>query len=250
MRNLLRSDHRAATDVPHRGRAADRMSVARRPRSRRSSAAAMVVHHDADWAGGARGGRGRRSAPPRGHGGQAPRRSPGGEEQRPKGEVPARGLRRRPKAARVSITAPINAGRPTTSRRRNCRSRTLATARAMPIAASATVPQFAASMPGVRFSRSRCAARLHVAERKQTSCVIHEGPGVVKLGQGALVVVRRFADCGPAWEVAPVIHSVARGGPECRAVSGGSIKTGGRSFHVRGGDQTQERARPGLHLAP
>ena len=33
----------------------------------------------------------------------------------------------------------------------------------------------------------------------------------------------RFADCGRAWEVAPVIHSVARGGPECRAVLGGSI---------------------------
>ena len=38
----------------------------------------------------------------------------------------------------------------------------------------------------------------------------------------------RFADGGPAWEEAPVIHSVALGGPGCRAVPGGSIKTGGR----------------------
>ena len=41
---------------------------------------------------------------------------------------------------------------------------------------------------------------------------------------GALGVGRRFADRVPAWEEAPVIHSVARGGPECRAVLGGSIK--------------------------
>ncbi len=40
---------------------------------------------------------------------------------------------------------------------------------------------------------------------------------------GALGVGRRFADCVPAWEEAPVIHPVARGGPECRAVLGGSI---------------------------
>ena len=58
----------------------------------------------------------------------------------------------------------------------------------------------------------------------------------------------RFADGGPAWEEAPVIHSVALGGPGCRAVPGGSIKTGGRPAQLRGGDQTQERARPGLHL--
>jgi hypothetical protein len=38
------------------------------------------------------------------------------------------------------------------------------------------------------------------------------------------VVGRRFADRVPAWEEAPVIHPVARGGPECRAVLGGSIK--------------------------
>jgi hypothetical protein len=42
--------------------------------------------------------------------------------------------------------------------------------------------------------------------------------------QVAVVVGGRFADCVPAWEEAPVIHSVARGGPECRAVLGGSIK--------------------------
>ena len=41
---------------------------------------------------------------------------------------------------------------------------------------------------------------------------------------GALVVGGRFADRVPAWEEAPVIHPVARGGPECRAVLGGSIK--------------------------
>jgi hypothetical protein len=46
---------------------------------------------------------------------------------------------------------------------------------------------------------------------------------VRRRAQGALVVGRRFADCVPAWEEAPVIHSVARGGPECRAVLGGSI---------------------------
>ena len=38
------------------------------------------------------------------------------------------------------------------------------------------------------------------------------------------MVGRRFADRVPAWEEAPVIHPVARGGPECRAVLGGSIK--------------------------
>ena len=43
-------------------------------------------------------------------------------------------------------------------------------------------------------------------------------------GHGALGVGRRFADCVPAWEEAPVIHPVARGGPGCRAVLGGSIK--------------------------
>ena len=69
-------------------------------------------------------------------------------------------------------------------------------------------------------------------------------------GHGALVVGCRFAGCVPAWEEAPVIHSVALGGPGCRAVPGGSIKTGGRPVHRCGGDQTQERARPGLHLAP
>src|ERR1700757_237308 len=42
-------------------------------------------------------------------------------------------------------------------------------------------------------------------------------------GHGALGVGRRFADCVAAWEEAPVIHPVARGGPECRAVLGGSI---------------------------
>ena len=42
-------------------------------------------------------------------------------------------------------------------------------------------------------------------------------------GHGALGVGRRFADGVPAWEEAPVIHSVARGGPECRAGLGGSI---------------------------
>jgi hypothetical protein len=42
-------------------------------------------------------------------------------------------------------------------------------------------------------------------------------------GHGARGVGRRFADCVPAWEEAPVIHPVARGGPECRAVLGGSI---------------------------
>src|SRR5947208_1950581 len=42
-------------------------------------------------------------------------------------------------------------------------------------------------------------------------------------GHGARGVGRRFADCVAAWEEAPVIHSVARGGPECRAVLGGSI---------------------------
>src|ERR1700733_9082643 len=47
-------------------------------------------------------------------------------------------------------------------------------------------------------------------------------------GRGALGVGRRFAGCVPAWEEAPVIHSVALGGPGCRAVPGGSIKTGGR----------------------
>ena len=40
---------------------------------------------------------------------------------------------------------------------------------------------------------------------------------------GALGVGRRFADRVSAWEEAPVIHPVARGGPECRAVLGGSI---------------------------
>ena len=42
-------------------------------------------------------------------------------------------------------------------------------------------------------------------------------------GHGALGVGRRFADRVAAWEEAPVIHPVARGGPECRAVLGGSI---------------------------
>jgi hypothetical protein len=41
---------------------------------------------------------------------------------------------------------------------------------------------------------------------------------------GALGVGRRFADRVAAGEEAPVIHSVARGGPGCRAVLGGSIK--------------------------
>src|SRR5919204_1447191 len=43
-------------------------------------------------------------------------------------------------------------------------------------------------------------------------------------GHGALGVGRRFADRVAAWEEAPVIHPVARGGPGCRAVLGGSIK--------------------------
>ena len=43
-------------------------------------------------------------------------------------------------------------------------------------------------------------------------------------GHGALGVGRRFADCVAVWDVAPVIHPVARGGPECRAGLGGSIK--------------------------
>ncbi len=47
---------------------------------------------------------------------------------------------------------------------------------------------------------------------------------VVGGGHGALRVGRRFADCVAAWEEAPVIHPVARGGPGCRAVLGGSIK--------------------------
>ena len=47
--------------------------------------------------------------------------------------------------------------------------------------------------------------------------------GSVVVGHGARGVGRRFADCVPAWEEAPVIHPVARGGPECRAVLGGSI---------------------------
>lgn len=34
----------------------------------------------------------------------------------------------------------------------------------------------------------------------------------------------RFADCVPVGDVAPVIHSVALIGPECRAGLGGSIK--------------------------
>jgi hypothetical protein len=42
-------------------------------------------------------------------------------------------------------------------------------------------------------------------------------------GHGALGVGRRCADRVPAWEEAPVIHPVARGGPGCRAVLGGSI---------------------------
>jgi hypothetical protein len=42
-------------------------------------------------------------------------------------------------------------------------------------------------------------------------------------GHGALGIGRRFAFGVPAWEEAPVIHPVARGGPECRAVLGGSI---------------------------
>ena len=41
---------------------------------------------------------------------------------------------------------------------------------------------------------------------------------------GDLEVWRRFADGVAAWEEAPVIHPVARGGPGCRAVLGGSIK--------------------------
>src|SRR5512135_2882487 len=40
---------------------------------------------------------------------------------------------------------------------------------------------------------------------------------------GALGVGRRFAFGVAAWEEAPVIHPVARGGPGCRAVLGGSI---------------------------
>ena len=36
-------------------------------------------------------------------------------------------------------------------------------------------------------------------------------------GAGSLTAFR-------LWEEAPVIHPVARGGPECRAVLGGSIK--------------------------
>jgi hypothetical protein len=50
-----------------------------------------------------------------------------------------------------------------------------------------------------------------------------KGRVVSRVGHGALLVGRRFADCVAAWEEAPVIHPVARGGPECRAVLGGSI---------------------------
>ena len=73
------------------------------------------------------------------------------------------------------------------------------------------------------------------------------------LGRRALVVGRRVAGSPSAVRLGRRLQSSIRsrrGGPECRAVPGGSIKTGGPSFHVRGGDQTHERARPGLHLAP
>jgi len=64
---------------------------------------------------------------------------------------------------------------------------------------------------------------------------------------GALGVARRFADRVPAWKGAPVIHPVARGGPECRAVLGGSIKV---AAVVRGsGGYDSLRARPSVHLA-
>ena len=39
---------------------------------------------------------------------------------------------------------------------------------------------------------------------------------------------------------APVIHPVARGGPGCRAVPGGSIKTGGRPFRL--GEEARHRS--------
>ena len=59
-------------------------------------------------------------------------------------------------------------------------------------------------------------------------------------GHGALGVGRRFAGGVPAWEEAPVIHPVARGGPGCRAVPGGSIKTGGRPFRL--GEEARHRS--------
>src|SRR5205085_8851944 len=43
-----------------------------------------------------------------------------------------------------------------------------------------------------------------------------------------------------AWEEAPVIHPVARGGPGCRAVLGGSIKTGGRPARL--GEEARHRS--------
>jgi hypothetical protein len=53
-------------------------------------------------------------------------------------------------------------------------------------------------------------------------------------------VGRRFAGGVPAWVEAPVIHPVARGGPGCRAVPGGSIKTGGRPFRL--GEEARHRS--------
>ena len=70
------------------------------------------------------------------------------------------------------------------------------------------------------------------------------------VGHGARGVGRRFAFGVPAWEEAPVIHPVARGGPECRAVLGGSINVAAVLLVCGEGGQTEGRARPSMHLAP
>src|SRR5271165_734790 len=63
---------------------------------------------------------------------------------------------------------------------------------------------------------------------------------VVGLGAGSLTAFRLRS-----W--APVIHPVALGGPECRAVLGGSIK-GSAVLWERGHDK--HRARPSVRIAP
>ena len=65
-------------------------------------------------------------------------------------------------------------------------------------------------------------ARRGASKRPPVSSM--KGRPMSSAAQGALVVGCRFADGVPAGEEAPVIHSVARGGPECRAVPRGSIK--------------------------